>query len=180
MSGFSLKRWRMHRSIMKLNTLYSCNHFFLRALNGGALAHIIRMRLMKIFDAWLLICNVYTHCIQNPMNLYTRSVQCTHTPYAKIYRFMEPKFDRLHRPASSSSSWFQCALNFKKFAGNGTAFCLNDIWFALVIRQKAVLLPANGFKIEEKIENFCSAPANKNREKSGSHWHALDRKRRKS
>ena len=175
MSVFSQKRWRKHRSIVKLNTLYSWSRIFLRALNGRALAHIIRMRLMRIFDALLLICNVYTHFIQNPMNLYTRCVQRTHTPYAKILTVSNRNFDRLHRPASSSSSWFHCALNFKKFAGNGTAFCLNDIWFALVIRQKAVLLPANGFKIEEKIENFCSAPANKNREKSGSHWHALDR-----
>ena len=91
---------------------------------------------------------MYTHCIQNPMNLYTRCVQCTHTPYAKFFTVSERKFDRLHRPASSSS------LNFKKIAGDGTAFCLNDIWFSLVIRQKAVLLPANGFKIQEKSTIF--------------------------
>ena len=176
MSVFSPKRWRKQRSIVKLNMLYLWSRIFLRALNGRTLAHIIRMRSIKIFDATLLICNVYTRFIQNPMNLYTRCVQCTHTPYAKILTVSNRKFDRLyHRPASSSSSWFQCALNFKKFAGNGTAFCLNDIWFALAIRQKAVLLPANGFKIEEQIENFCSAPANKNQKKSGSHWHALDR-----
>ena len=28
----------------------------------------------KEFRALLLICNVYTHCIQNPMNLYTLCV----------------------------------------------------------------------------------------------------------
>ena len=86
----------------------------------------------KHFDASLLVCNVYTHCtcIQNPMNLYTRCVQCTHTPYAKILMVSERNLDKLHRPASSSSSCFQCALNFKKFAGNGTAFCLFTIFFS--------------------------------------------------
>ena len=45
-------------------------------------------------------------------------------------------------------------------------FVLSRYLLALVIRQKAVLSPANGFKIEEKIDNSCSAPANKNRQKS--------------
>ena len=48
-------------------------------------------------------------------------------------------------------------------------FVLSRYLFALVIRQKAVLLPANDeLKIEEKIGNFCSAPPDRNRQKSAT------------
>ena len=46
---FSPRRWRKHRFIVKLNMLYSWSRIFLRALNGRALARMIRMRSMNNF-----------------------------------------------------------------------------------------------------------------------------------
>ena len=57
---------------------------FLQVLNGRALARMVIMRRTKNFDAPLLVCNVYTHCIRNPMNMYTRCVLCTRTMYAEV------------------------------------------------------------------------------------------------
>ena len=154
MSVFSPKRRRKHRSIVKLNTLYSWSRIFLRALNGRALAHIIRMRLMKIFDALLLICNVYTHCIQIPMNLYTRCVQCTHTPYAKILTISERKFDRLHRPMHRPASSNSSLLSFKKLAGNGTAFCLITIFICLGDKAKSRTVTSEWIQNRRKNREF--------------------------